>query len=412
MARLVFKNANLLDGDNPARCGQTVVIDGERIVAVGERAPDDLTRQDRVVELDGKTLMPGMITCHYHSTYRDLGAVRAPYGLEHPPAYQALIAAQNLGLALQCGFTGAVGAGCSNDIDASIKRAIDDGLIPGPRFVPSGRELSTTGHANDSTPWYWQVTEWGAARCCDGPEEFRAAVRDEIKRGAEMIKLFVTGGHGVLAPKDRFEMTRAEVDAVVQSAHARNARVRGHIVNKAAILMAIDAGVDVIDHADDMDDECIERMVRAGSFVAPSCYLATSILEQPGSDRLGFASSMRAELERTFEVLPKANAAGVKLVVGDDYGALGCPHGRYATELEVYVRDAGIAPLDVLRWATVHGAELMGRADELGRIAPGYLADLLVVDGDPATDITVLQDRDRLLAILKGGSFAKDALAA
>ena len=124
MARLVFKNANLLDGDNPARRGQTVVIDGERIVAVGERAPDDLTRQDRVVELDDKTLMPGMITCHYHSTYRDLGAVRAPYGLEHPPAYQALIAAQNLGLALQCGFTGAVGAGCSNDIDASVKRAI------------------------------------------------------------------------------------------------------------------------------------------------------------------------------------------------------------------------------------------------------------------------------------------------
>ena len=141
--------------------------------------------------------MPGMITCHYHSTYRELGAVPAPYGLEHAPAYQVLIAADNLRTALECGFTGAVGAGCSNDIDASMKRAIDDGLIPGPRFVPSGHELSTTGHANDGNPWYWDLREWGAARCCDGPDEFRVAVRDEVKRGVEMVKLFVTGGHGV-----------------------------------------------------------------------------------------------------------------------------------------------------------------------------------------------------------------------
>ena len=110
------------------------------------------------------------------------------------------------------------------------------------------------------------------------------------------------------------------------------------------------------------------------------------------------------------EVLPKANAAGVKLVLGDDYGAVGFPHGRYANELEVYVRDAGIAPLDVLRWATVHGAELMGRGHELGRVATGYLADLLVVDGDPSRDITVLQDRDNLVAIMKGGQLFKDAL--
>ena len=281
-----------------------------------------------------------------------------------------LIAADNLRTALECGFTGAVGAGCSNDIDASMKRAIDDGLIPGPRFVPSGHELSTTGHANDANPWYWDLREWGAARCCDGPDEFRAAVRDEVKRGVEMVKLFVTGGHGVTAPKSRMEMTREELDAVVQAAHARDARVRGHIVNKEAILTAIDAGVDVIDHADEMDDECIERMVGAGSFVAPSCYLPTALLEMMGGG-LGFAASMREDLDRMLDVLPKANAAGVKLVVGDDYGAVGFPHGRYANELEVYVRDAGIAPLDVLRWATVHGAELMGRSHELGRVATG-----------------------------------------
>jgi len=351
--------------------------------------------------------MPGMVTGHYHSTYRELGATPAPYGLEHPPAYQALIAADNLRTALDCGFTGAVGAGCSNDIDASMARAIDHGLIPGPRFVPSGHELSTTGHANDANPWYWDLREWGAARVCDGPEQFRLAVRDEIKRGVGIIKLFVTGGHGTTAPKDRVEMTRDELDAVVQTAHSRGVPVRGHIVNRDAILMALDAGVDVIDHADEMDDACIERMVAQDTFVVPSCHFPTAFLELMGGHGLGFTDSMATELERVLDVLPKANAAGVKLVLGDDYGAVGFPHGRYAHEMEVYVRDAGIAPLDVLRWATVHGAELMGRGHELGRIAPGFLADLLVVDGDPSVDITVLQDRDNLVGIMKSGAWHK-----
>jgi imidazolonepropionase-like amidohydrolase len=289
-----------------------------------------------------------------------------------------------------------------------MARAIDDGVIPGPRFVPSGHELSTTGHSNDANPWYWDMRGWGVPRVCDGAEQFRAAARDEIKRGARMIKLYVTGGHGVMAPKAQIEMTRDELEAVVDAAHSRGALVRGHISNKPAILMAIDAGIDVIDHADDMDDECIERLAAAGSFVAPSCYFPTAFLEMFAGGGLGFTDAMRADLDRVLEILPKANAAGVKLVVGDDYGAMGFPHGRYAHELEVYVRDAGIAPLDVLRWATVHGAELMGRGHELGRIADGYLADLLVVDGDPSRDVTVLQDTANLVGIMKGGAWHKE----
>jgi imidazolonepropionase-like amidohydrolase len=109
-------------------------------------------------------------------------------------------------------------------------------------------------------------------------------------------------------------------------------------------------------------------------------------------------------------ILPAANAAGVKLVIGDDYGAMGLPHGRYAAELALYVEQAGIAPREVLRWATLHGAELLGLGDQLGRVAAGQLADLLVVDGDPLADLRILQDADKLLLILKGGAIAKDAL--
>ena len=181
--RLVLTNANLVDGEHPAKPGAYVVVEGNQITTVGTGALD--TRSgDRVVDLAGRTVMPGMVTCHFHSTYHELGATPAPYGLEAPPPYQALRAARNLETALQCGFTSAVSAGAPCDVDASMKRAINEGLIPGPRFVPGSRELSTTGHGNDTNPWYWEMAAWGAARCCDGPEEFRKAVRDEVKRGA------------------------------------------------------------------------------------------------------------------------------------------------------------------------------------------------------------------------------------
>src|SRR5262249_7283592 len=154
----------------------------------------------------------------------------------------------------------------------------------------------------------------------------------------------------------------------------------GHVVNKRAILMAIDAGLDVIDHGDDMDRDCIARLAAAGTFVVPSLFFPYTFMNRVGRG-LGFDDAVRADFERSCRMLPEAQAAGVKLVLGDDYGALGFPHGLYARELELYVREAGIASLDVLRWATRNGAELMRRGEELGTIAAGKLADLLVVDG-------------------------------
>jgi imidazolonepropionase-like amidohydrolase len=404
VARLILTNANLLDGEHPAKPGATVVVDGDRIasVTVGpvEAAPDD-----RIVDLAGRTLMPGMATCHFHATYHELGSFPAPYGLEEVPALQAVRAAKHLEDALARGFTGVVSAGVPHGIDAAMKQAIARGVINGPRFVPSGRELSTTGHGNDNAPWHWDVRAAGAARCCDGPEEFRRATRDEVKRGAEMIKVFLTGGHGTTAPKDRVELAPDELRAIVDTAHSRGARVRAHVANKPGILMALDAGVDVLDHCDDLDDECIERIVAAGAFVAPSIYFPTAFLAAMGSPGLGFTDAMKADIDHMCQVLPKADAAGVKLVLGDDYGAVGFAHGRYAEELGVYVRDAGIPALEVLRWATKHGGELVDPSGGLGVVAEAKLADLLVVDGDPSVDVTVLEDRARVLAVLKAGVF-------
>jgi imidazolonepropionase-like amidohydrolase len=410
--RLVLRDATVLDADG-ARPGTTLAIEGRHITTVRTGVAVETGPEDRVVDLGGRTVMPGMVSSHFHATYHELGSKTAPFGLEEPPALQAVRAAHHLELLLRSGFTGAVSAGAPFAIDASMKTAIAEGLFPGPRLMAGSRDVSTTGHAGDrSFPWYWDVGARGAINRSDGADEFRRAVREEIKQGAEIIKMFVTGGHGTVAPSERVEMSRAELAAGIEAAHERGALARGHIANREAIHMALDAGIDVVDHGDGLDEAAIERMMELGTFLVPSQLFPARFAEMMGGGGLGFTGGMAADIERALAILPTANEAGVKLLCGDDYGAISLPHGRYADELEFYVKEAGIPPLDVIRWATRNGAELMGRDHELGSVREGFLADLLVVDGDPLRDIGVLQDQARLLAIVKGGTLIKDELAA
>ena len=356
--------------------------------------------------------MPGMFTCHFHATYHELGSQpNTPYGDEYPPAYLALIAARNLATALEQGYTGVVGAGGSHHVEPGVRRAIEDGLISGPRFWPSSRELSTTGHSNDGVPWYWDKHASGAVRLCDGAESFRLGVREEIKRGARIIKLFVTGGHGTTAPKGRIEMTRAELAAAIETAHERGAFIRGHLVNKRAIMMALELGIDIVDHCDEMDDEVIAALVETNATVVPSLFFPKHFVDTFGSG-LGFsADAIRADLEHMYATIPKAQAAGVRFVLGDDYGAIGFPHGAYGGELRLYVEHAGVTPLDVIGWATRNGAEMVGCDDDLGTVEVGKLADLVVVDGDPSADIGSLADHPPR-AVLKGGEVVAGSLVA
>ncbi len=405
MGRLILTNATVLDGEHPAVTDRTVVIVGERIESVDgpEVASPDLASgpDDVVVDLAGRTVMPGMATCHFHSTYHELGSTQLPYGSEEPPAYMAFQSHQNMMKALRCGYTTVVGAGAGQDVEPGVDLAIRRGLVPGPRVVPCGRELSTTAHSNDVVPWYWNMPGSGAVRICDGPDEFRKGVREQVKRGARIIKLFVTGGHGTTSPKARIEMTRDELAAAIDAAHEKDVLIRGHLANKPAIMMALELGIDVVDHCDEMDDEVIAACVETGAFVVPSIYFPKVFVD--------FFPDNKAELAHMYEVLPRAEAAGVRLLLGDDYGAINFPHGAYGGELHTYVEDAGIDPLAVLRWATVNGAALTGRSDDLGTVTPGKLADLLVVDGDPSADISVLADVPPV-AVLKGGEVVAGAL--
>lgn len=413
MARTILTGANLLDGEHAARPDMTVVIDEERITTVHAGPAETPRPGDRVVDLAGQTLMPGLFSCHFHATFDAETLDLFPLGIQKPPGYLMLRAARAARRALRGGFTSVVGAGGGDDIDAQLALAIEDGLVEGPRILAGSRNLGTTSGYIDLASWWWRLGNVGACRMVDGPEGFRAAVREEIKRGAEVIKLFVTGGHGNV-DTGTSEMAREEIEAAVRAAHDRGKRVRAHCAWKRKILECIELGVDVLDHADEMDAECIEAMVAAGTFLVPSVLYLDRLLGAPELQLPGNEAVLHAahrELENLSRQVPEANAAGVHILVGDDYGTVLLPHGSYAEELEFYVKQLGILPLDVIRWATRNGAKLVGRAEELGTVDRGAVADLLVVDGDPSLDIAVLRDRQKLRGIMKGGAWVVDELA-
>jgi len=411
MDRLLLTNATLVDVDQGARAGAAILIAGDRVEQVSFGPVPVAWTDAPTLDLQGRHVLPGMFNCHYHASYLNIGdGSQLPIGMEASPALQALRASNHLRLALEAGFTGVISAGAPHAIDAALKTAVEEGAIRGPRIMAGSRDVSTTGHSADrSFPWHWDPAQPPAINRCDGADEFRRGVRIEIKRGAEIIKIFLTAGHGVTGKPDAMELSREELAAAIDTAHERGVKVRAHIANRAAILTGVEMGLDVVDHGDGLDEACIELMLKKNTFLAPSILYPYKFAQSRGGP---YAEAMKPAIDEMLAVLPMANEAGLKLVLGDDFGAIPLDHGTYADELDFYVNVAGIPPLDVLRWATRNGAELMGRGHELGAVKPGYLADLVVVDGDPVADIRVLTRKENLLAVMKGGVFEKSLLGA
>jgi imidazolonepropionase-like amidohydrolase len=242
----------------------------------------------------------------------------------------------------------------------------------------------------------------------DGPDEFRKAVRTEVKRGAEIIKTYGSGGPNRLQEPDVSQLTIAELRSVVETAHGLGVKVRSHCCWEPEMIECIEAGIDLVDHGTEITEKVAELMADRGTFWAPTLYLLKVLMDGRGE----IPPTMQHQWDELVRVLPLANRMGVKIVPGDDYGLTYIPHvpGIYGRELALYAELDGIDPLDVIRWATRNGAELMGKAGELGTIAPGAYADMVVVDGDPLADMMLLADPAKLPVIMKDGVLHKREL--
>jgi imidazolonepropionase-like amidohydrolase len=310
---------------------------------------------------------------------------------------------------LHCGYTAARSAGSIHAVDVALKRAINEGLFPGPRLLAAGRDICATGGMADWNPSYLKLGMEGLALIADGPDQVRAAVRRVIKDGADVVKCYV-GGDALLphTPIGDCTYTLEEVGALVDEAHMRGRMVSAHVRGERSSAVAARAGVDSIEHATYASDDTLKAIRDQGLTLVPGLRYLYSIIEN--GPRFGITedvigpSGLRDEIKQAADTYRRARDLGIRMCPGGDFGFAWCPHGEYARDIQVFVDVIGFTPLEALTCATRNGAELMRMQDRIGTLAPGKLADLVVVDGDPLRDIAVLQDRGRL-SVMKGGAW-------
>jgi imidazolonepropionase-like amidohydrolase len=404
---LQLVGGTLIDGTGAdPRADATVGVEGQRISAVAGRDAAG-GRETEVIEADGLTVLPGLIDLHTHMGVLDAAGTAPPPA----PAVTAAHLFRNLELCLLSGHTTArevAGA------DGGAREAIDLGLIPGPRLFPSGPLLCQSGgHGDMSPPFFPHHHHQGTpglaqlSITCDGPEQVRLAARTAFRRGATQIKVCVSGG--VVSFTDRLEdvqFTVEELKAAVEEAEARDTYVTAHVHTSAAIRHGLEAGLRCFEHGTFLDEETAARMASAGAALVPTFavthlltteWRAWGVPEAVVPRLAGFADAMAASMKI---------AADAGVAIGSGTDLLGPSQNRRGLELALKARLLG--PMEAIVSATRTSAGILGRAEDLGTVEPGKLADLIAVDGDPLTDPELFDDPDRIVVVVKDGQIVKD----
>ena len=404
----VIRNGQLVDGTGaaPVPRAEVVLIDGKIAYAGPDDGAPRVELGAQIIDACGGTIMPGLVEAHFHPTYFNVAALE-DLDIKYPVEYVTLLAACNMKLAIECGYTSARSGGSLFNIDVWMKKAIEDDLIPGPRFVASGREICGAGGLMDWNPEFRKIGMEGLILLVNGPDEARQAVRKLVKDGVEWVKTYPTGDAAAPDTNDHHTlcMTFEEMHAVVATAHNHGMKVTGHCRATEGIKNALRAGYDAIEHGTFMDAEALDLLLSRNVPVVPALYFEYASLKE--GPKFGMSQRVldghQETLDGGAESARMILKAGGRLGMGGDYGFAWNPHGNYARELEFFVKYVGFSPLETIMCATKTGAEILGRGHELGTLEVGKLGDVLVVDGDVVADISLLQDRTRFIAVLQGG---------
>jgi imidazolonepropionase-like amidohydrolase len=404
----LISNGQLIDGTgSPPIPKAALVIENGRITYAGPAASAPPTPHDATkIDARGGTIMPGLVEAHFHPTYFNVAALE-DLDIKYPVEYVTLLAACNAKLALECGYTAARSGGSLFNIDVWLKKAIENDLMPGPRLAASGREICGVGGLMDWNPDFRKIGMEGLVLLINGPDEARSAVRKLVKDGVEWVKTYPTGDAAAPDVNDHHTlcMTFEEMNAVVQTAHNHGLKVTGHCRATEGIKNALRAGYDAIEHGTFMDAEALDLLLTRDVPCVPALYFELASIEH--GPEFGMSQRVidghKETLEGGAESARMILKAGGRLGMGGDYGFAWNPHGDYAKELTFFVKYVGFTPLETIKCATKTGAEILGRGHELGTLEKGKLADVLVVDGDVAADVSLLEDRSRFIAVMQGG---------
>ena len=401
----LLKNLNLFSGKgNEALKNAAIWVAGSKIKFAGSfEALPEMPQGTVEKDLAGKFVMAGMTETHAHLSFADA----SPFAIGETLVEEAtLTAVRNARLMLGSGFTSAVSFGSTYKIDVALRDAISQVSVIGPRLLAAGRDLGATASNVDSGG--------GLSQIADGPWALRKAVREQRKIGVDVVKIFIDGeAINKQNPPGELSFTDEEVSAAVAEAHRRGMRVACHARSAAAVKQAVRAEVDFIGHANYLDLEAVDMLheKKDSIFVGPAIAWEVSYLEKCESIGVTretvIAQGYQKEIDATIETVAKLREAGIKLVVGGDYGISIAPHGTYAKDLEYFVDLFGMSNAEAILCATKNGGLAFDPYGSVGTIEEGSLADLVIVDGDPLNDIRVLQDHSKL-QIMKNGLLYQD----
>ncbi|MDQ6638442.1 MAG: amidohydrolase family protein [Pseudomonadota bacterium] len=413
MNSTLFTNVRILDGTGTMPYAGSVLVQGNRIRTVGRSSAALAPNGATVIDGAGATLMPGMCEAHTHFSWNDAATLSAIQTM--PLEEHVLWCAKVAKLYLDAGFTSCVGAACAKPrLDVVIRNAINSGQIPGPRYLAASQEITVVGGLGDETLPHLPFPEFSFGVNVNSADEMRTAVRLFLKYGVDSIKLNLSGDNFTPdSPSNTTWMSDAEVAAAMDEVRVRGKRGTAHARSAASVKQALRHGIDVIYHASYTDTETLDMLEAAKDrvFVAPGIAILYAMLNEAeawGITRAkATAMGYQHEWDAALESLRAMHKRGIRVLPGGDYGFAFTPHGQNARDLEFFVKYLGFTPMEAIRCATLYGGQIMMKEKELGTIADGFLADLLLVDGDPLANLSILRDPKRILAVMKDGVFAK-----
>lgn len=401
--RQLIHNVRIFDGSGAPSAPGAVLVDQDRIAAIFTADADlDAVAADTRIDGQGNTLMPGLVDAHCHLTWGS--------SVEHiyhqfilPPEELKTAAWRNARVLLDHGFTSAYSAGALGEgIEPELARAIAQGEAPGPRLVPSTLERSPEGE---------EGVETGDVFNGRGPDAMRAFMDHCSATGVKSVKLVISG-EDALKPGSAQDIlyTDEEMEAAGQAAKANGLWIATHAYSPRAIDLALEAGARILYHCSFADEAAIDALAARKDeiFYAPGPGVSVAALEAtppPHIDMSAMKASATQRMQLEANLVPELKRRGVRILIGGDYGFPFNPHGRNARDLQHFVDYFGFTPAEALSAATMLGGQLMG--EQFGLIREGYLADLLLVDGDPTQDVAILQDAARLQMIMQGGRLHK-----